>query len=180
MLRRQWLCALLLWLIPASSWALDPSTRITQYAHAAWRARDGFFNGVPGAVAQTPDGYVWIGTDAGLLRFDGVRFVPWSPGGQRLPSMQITYLLVARDGSLWIGTRGGLSRWKGGTLSTYPIGVGGVLSIIEDRRGRIWFGIVDPSAGAGSFCQVVESTQRCYGRADGVPTFGGAEAMAEE
>src|SRR5579862_8119876 len=62
-----------------SSWAVDPDNRISQYAHAVWRIRDGFFNGTPNAIAQTTDGYIWIGTLTGLVRFDGVRFVPWSP-----------------------------------------------------------------------------------------------------
>ena len=38
--------------------------------------QDGIFNGTPVAIAQTQDGYIWIGTQAGLVRFDGVRFVP--------------------------------------------------------------------------------------------------------
>jgi ligand-binding sensor domain-containing protein len=59
------------------SFALDPVLRISQYAHTAWRTQDGVFGGGPHAVTQTADGYIWIGTDAGLVRFDGVRFVPW-------------------------------------------------------------------------------------------------------
>lgn len=56
----------------------DPSRRISQYAHTAWRIRDGAFAGAPSAITQTTDGYVWIGTISGLLRFDGVRFVRWT------------------------------------------------------------------------------------------------------
>ena len=58
--------------------ALDATRRITQYAHTAWRMQDGFLNGAPNAIAQTSDGYIWIGTQAGLWRFDGVRFVPFA------------------------------------------------------------------------------------------------------
>jgi ligand-binding sensor domain-containing protein len=45
----------------------------------AWRIQDGFFGGAANAIAQTADGYLWIGTQTGLLRFDGIRFVPWTP-----------------------------------------------------------------------------------------------------
>ena len=69
--------------------------RISQYAHAAWRIQDGFFRGNPSALAQTKDGYLWVGTDAGLLRFDGVRFVPWqAEHGERLPSAAVLGLLA--------------------------------------------------------------------------------------
>ena len=53
--------------------ALNPSLDINQYAHNAWTIRDGFFKGVIMSIAQTPDGYLWLGTEFGLRRFDGVR-----------------------------------------------------------------------------------------------------------
>src|SRR5262245_34259735 len=55
--------------------ALDPASHITQYGHTVWRVQDGYFGGRALDIAQTTDGYVWVGTDAGLFRFDGVRFV---------------------------------------------------------------------------------------------------------
>src|SRR3984957_9768481 len=85
--------------------ALDPSLDISQYAHTAWRNSDGFAKGAPQVFAQTPDGYLWVGTDLGLLRFDGVRTTPWQPpAGMSLPDNRIRALLGARDGTLWIGT----------------------------------------------------------------------------
>ena len=91
-----------------SAFALNPSLDINQYAHTAWTVRDGFFKGIINAIAQTPDGYLWLGTDFGLLHFDGVRSVPWQPpSGEQLPSELITSLLAARDGRLWIGTMKG-------------------------------------------------------------------------
>jgi len=50
--------------------AVDPSRHISQYAHTTWRIQDGVFSGAPHAITQTTDGYLWIGTEAGLLRFD--------------------------------------------------------------------------------------------------------------
>ena len=66
-----------IWLACCSfAFALDPALDISQYAHTAWKVRDGFAKGFIYAIAQTPDGYLWLGTEFGLLRFDGVRAVP--------------------------------------------------------------------------------------------------------
>jgi ligand-binding sensor domain-containing protein len=75
---------------------------ISQYAHTAWRIQDAVFNGFPYAITQTADGYLWIGTESALVRFDGVWFVPWSsPDGKELPSSRIFALLAARDSASW-------------------------------------------------------------------------------
>jgi ligand-binding sensor domain-containing protein len=98
--------------------ALDTSRQISQYGHTAWRVDEGVFAGAPNVIAQTTDGYLWIGTQAGLTRFDGVLFVSWRPPeGKELPSSRINSLLGARDGSLWIGTTMGLARWRTGDLT---------------------------------------------------------------
>src|SRR5271168_2117184 len=103
------------------AFGLDPSLDINQYAHTSWKVRDGFVKGFINAIAQTPDGYLWLGTEFGLVRFDGVHYLPWQPpAGQELPSNNITRLLSARDGTFWIGTRTGLASWKGGKLTQYP------------------------------------------------------------
>jgi len=98
------------------AFALDPSLEINQYAHTAWKVRDGFTKGAITSIAQTPDGYLWLGMEFGLVRFDGVRAVPWQPpGDQHLPTGRVFSLLVARDGTLWIGTKG-LASWKTASL----------------------------------------------------------------
>src|SRR5215469_11281000 len=100
--------------------ALDPSLDVSQYAHTAWKIRDGFTKGRITSIAQTPDGYLWLGTELGLLRFDGIRAVPWQPpAGEQLPSTFIYPLLLGRDGTLWIGTLKGLASWKDGKLTRY-------------------------------------------------------------
>ena len=81
------LCAVACIVLLAAScaFAVDPSKHITQYAHSAWRTREASFDGSPVVLMQTTDGYLWIGTNTGLIRFDGVRFSQWSPRtGQRL------------------------------------------------------------------------------------------------
>src|SRR6185369_12781597 len=93
--------------------ALNAALDAGQFSHTAWKTRDGFTKGRINAIAQTPDGYLWLGTDLGLVRFDGVRALPWRPPtNQNLPSNQIVSLQVARDGALWIGTSRGLTSWK--------------------------------------------------------------------
>ena len=151
--------------------ALDPARAITQYAHAAWRNRDGYFASAPGAIAQTKDGYIWIGTDTGLLRFDGIRFTPWNPpkDGPRLSATSITVLFVSGDGSLWIGTGRGLARWYDGKLTTYSDSPGRVNSIVQDQQGYVWIARSRVQDGSGPLCEVAGSKLRCHGKADGVP-----------
>ena len=148
--------------------ALDPQLRISQYAHTAWRIRDGAFAGAPSSITQTTDGYMWIGTLAGLLRFDGVRFVPFAPpAGQHLPNPAVISLLGATDGSLWIGTASGLAQWKNGELVNFPEIAHRVNSIYEDRDGTIW--ITRSRTDTGGVCKVAVSVATCYTPNDGVP-----------
>jgi signal transduction histidine kinase/ligand-binding sensor domain-containing protein len=142
--------------------------------------QDGYFAGAPNAITQTSDGYLWIGTQGGLVRFDGVRFVPWTPpAGKQLQAATVISLLGARDGSLWIGTAAGLSHWIGGDLVSYPV-KGRINAIVEDRNGTVWFirSRVPPSE-SGPLCQVSQADARCYGTADGIP-FPYATALAED
>jgi ligand-binding sensor domain-containing protein len=118
--------------------ALNPALDVSQYAHTAWTG-DGYSLGNIYAIAQTPDGYLWLGGEFGLFRFDGVRSIPWQPpAGQHLPDKPFS-LLVARDGTLWIGTYAGLAAWSGGKLTRYPELDGlRVTSLLEDREGTVW------------------------------------------
>src|ERR1700757_4283931 len=131
--------AVTLLLGPDPALALDPSLDISQYGHTAWTARDGFSVGTIFAMAQTPDGYLWLGSEFGLFRFDGVHDVPWQPpAGQHLPDAPYS-LLVTRDGTLWIGTFAGLVSWSDGKLTQYPeIGQVFVTSLLEDHDGTVW------------------------------------------
>lgn len=160
--------------------AVDPNKRITQYAHAAWRLQDGFFNGAPHAITQTRDGYLWIGTQNELLRFDGVRISKWDPpDGSQLPPSRIWTLLASRDGSLWIGTDSGLAHWDNRKLITFPTTDGQVDSIIERPNGEIWFSRVQRSHRNGGVCKVLGERTKCYGKPDGLPLDTG-NALAED
>ena len=143
--------------------ALDPSLDISQYAHTAWTFRDGFLNGAVYAIAQTPDGYLWFGTQSGVVRFDGVRAVPLPlPPGQQLPSTAVGALLAARDGTLWIGTLDGLVSWKNGQLTEYPaLAHRTVLALLQDRDGTVWAGGF--GGPTGKLCAIRGGSTTCYG-----------------
>jgi signal transduction histidine kinase/ligand-binding sensor domain-containing protein len=145
------------------AFALNPTLDVNQYAHNAWKVSDGFFKGVIFAIAQTPDGYLWIGTDSGLVRFDGVRSTSWQPpAGTRLPSSDIRVLRAARDGRLWIGTTRGLASWTKGRLTLYPeLDRQIIEALLEDREGTIWVGTASRSA--GRLCTIQGGETNCYG-----------------
>lgn len=127
-----------------ASAAGDGSAR---YTRASWTVQDGLPSPVVTAIAQDRDGYLWLGSFAGLIRFDGVQFVPWSAlGGPPLPETVVHALSASRDGSIWIGfgNRGGVGRLENGALRVYGRAEGlpevTVVALAEDREGTIWAG----------------------------------------
>ena len=148
--------------------ALDPVLDVSQYAHTAWKIRDGFAKGSILSIAQTPDGYLWLGTAFGLSRFDGVRIVPLQPPpDQHLPSTIIRSLVAARDGTLWIGTSNGLASWKNGKLTQYAELAGLVINaLVEDDDGSIWVGTNGPAD--GKLCEIRNGNVGCHPEMGGV------------
>ena len=108
-------------LCPAEALALDPAKALTQFTHSAWLMEDGLPQNSIKSIAQTADGYLWLATQAGLVRFDGVRFTVFTTANApALTNSNVMTLLAAQDGSLWIGTYGGgLTRLKDGKFTTY-------------------------------------------------------------
>jgi len=161
-----WLSMLLVFC--ACAFALDPSLDVSQYAHTAWKIREGFAKGTIKTIAQTPDGYLWLGTEFGLYRFDGVRAVLWQPVGRdHFPSGNIRKLLVARDGTLWIGTHRGLASWKDGRLTGYPeVPAQEVDSLLEDREGTVWAGV--ETIPNWRLCSIKRGRVQCYGEKKGL------------
>jgi signal transduction histidine kinase/ligand-binding sensor domain-containing protein len=108
-------------LLAAPAFALDPHKAITQLVHTAWTEQEG----APGyveALAQTTDGYLWLGTRRGLYRFDGVRFTQFAASrDDDFPDPHIVALLATHDGALWIVTWSSrLFRLFNGNLTTWP------------------------------------------------------------
>ena len=144
--------------------ALNPFLEINQYAHTAWTVRDGFFNGAINAIGQDRVGYLLLATEFGLLRFDGVRAVPW-PADEHIARGDIRAVFAASDGRVWIGTALGLSSWKDGHLTDYAELAGQrVLSVLEDTQGTIW--VAGYAIPTGRLCAVRDGKADCAGMAD--------------
>jgi signal transduction histidine kinase/ligand-binding sensor domain-containing protein len=147
--------------------AIDATRLLSQYGHTAWRLQDGDLPAPAYPIAQTTDGYLWIGTQAGVVRYDGARFVPLDTlTNSRLSSPFIVALHGAKDGSLWIGTTTGLSRWKDGKLTDFGDVKGMVQSFAEDENGKLW--LLRYSKEAKPLCEVVGSGVTCYGAESGL------------
>src|SRR5580698_5256131 len=111
----------LLWLamsFAGPQYAMDPNRAMSQYIHDQWSAERGFPRGPVYAIAQSTDGYLWIGTQAGLVRFDGLNFrllrdVPGLPNGEGVYG-----LMSDGHGNLWIRPQGKLVRYRNGVFDT--------------------------------------------------------------
>ena len=143
--------------------ALNPTLDIDQLAHFAWTLRNGFSNGAVYAIAQTPDGYLWLGTASGVVRYDGARLTPLPlRPGHKLPNAASAAILPARDGSVWIGTLDGLVRWKNGELTEYPVFARRtVLTLLQQRDGTVWAGSF--GGPTGRLCAFRGEQTTCYG-----------------
>jgi ligand-binding sensor domain-containing protein len=122
-----------------------PDRTIGQFVHTSWSAKDGAPRNV-NALAQTTDGFLWLGTSEGLYRFDGVSFEHYEPqSGPPFPSSNITSLLAVPNGDLWIGfVDKGVSRLREGRNTNYAETAGLLpgrhVWLVQDREGAIWAG----------------------------------------
>lgn len=126
--------------------ALDPALALTQYTHRVWASDAGLPENSVLALAQTHDGYLWLGTEEGLVRFDGVRFTTYTKRSSAyLHSNQISAMLVDRENNLWVGTRGGgLTCLSHGefvqTGWSAQLSGKSILTLYQDRLGSLWIG----------------------------------------
>ncbi|MDB6174308.1 MAG: two component regulator propeller/histidine kinase domain protein [Chthoniobacteraceae bacterium] len=117
-----------------------------EYVLATWQTAEGLPANTVTALAQTRDGWLWIGTTNGLARFDGVRFTAFGES-HGLPALSISCLLEENDGTFWVGTAGGgLARWENGHFSTVTLGENladnTVLTMTQGLDGALWIGTV--------------------------------------
>jgi len=123
--------------------ALEPTTPLASYGRQAWGMENGLPQNTVQALVQTRDGFVWLGTEVGLVRFDGNGFQVFDKNtSPALPGNDVRCLLVADDGALWIGTSEGLARRKDGVVTVFTTKDGlpsdGVRALGEDRWGLVW------------------------------------------
>ncbi|MFT3870105.1 MAG: response regulator [Nibricoccus sp.] len=121
--------------------AVEPENQSSQYNFFAYAF--GIDQGLPhnGAplVLQTRDGYIWSGTESGLSRFDGVRFVSYRVANTpNLGNNRIRCLLESSDGTLWIGTQSGLSAYKDGKFTFAGLKSAQIRSVTEGASGTLW------------------------------------------
>lgn len=135
-----------------------------EYSHRVWRTEDGLPQNRVQAIAQTPEGYLWVGTSEGLARFDGVRFVIFDRSNTAaITDNSILSLEAVPDGSLWIGTEGGgLLHYAREVFQAFGerdgLTNGFIRAVHLDRSGTLWVG-----TDRGFF----RSSQRGFVRVDG-------------
>ena len=140
---RSLLAAALLLGCGLSGLALEPTTPLANYGRQTWVMENGLPQNTVQALVQTRDGFIWLGTEVGLVRFDGNSFQVFDRNSTpALPSSDIRCLLETRDGALWIGTSDGLARWKDGAVTAYTEREGlpgnGVRALLESANGYLW------------------------------------------
>jgi ligand-binding sensor domain-containing protein/signal transduction histidine kinase len=151
----------------------------TQYSRRVWQSPDGLPEDFAQSMARTHDGYLWIGTSGGLVRFDGIRFTVFNRENQPgLEDDSFYSLYVSRDGTLWGGTEGGgLVRYNNGAFHIYGasngLTNGFVRVIFEDRSGTLWVGTDN-----GLFRMEHESLTRVDGTGD-IPSIA-AHSICED
>src|ERR1700752_2030916 len=97
-----------LWVVCETLWGIDRDRRVDQLHHTKWTLEEGAPSEIH-ALAQTTDGFLWIGASDGLFRFDGVGFDRLEPrAGQQFEQRNVYSLLATADGGLWVGF------WSGG------------------------------------------------------------------
>jgi ligand-binding sensor domain-containing protein/signal transduction histidine kinase len=145
-----WTCRL--WSVLVSSfvascvpaYALNPDYKLSQYIHTSWRSDAGLQS--VRRLKQTPDGYLWLATRGGLVRFDGVRFSTFTAASaEGLESSTIQDLVADPDGSLWVASfDGGIAHYQAGKFRSYTSRDGlpsdNVQSLYRDSRGVLWAG----------------------------------------
>lgn len=144
-MRRQWFVAsfLLAVLARAPASALDPRIATSQYVRNVWTAENGLPQNSVFTILQTRDGYVWMGTMEGLVRFDGVRFTVFDR--RNTPAMKHAYvsgLAEDSEGTLWVATARGLLRYRDSTFTAYTTRDGlscdRIYTLCNDGGGGLW------------------------------------------
>lgn len=124
---------------------LDPHKTVDQYLVDQWEIADGIPSNTVLAINQTPDGYLYVGTSKGLVKYDGVKFsIVRFAEKEEIYSKEIRALFIDREGTLWIGSSWGLTsyQYQSGQFKTFSKDSGitddGIRRINEDMKGNLW------------------------------------------
>ena len=134
---------ILLLAFTTSALALDPHRSLDHYGQQTWRTDSGLPQNTVHSILQARDGYVWLGTDGGLVRFDGIDFVTFdAENTPQLKSDTISDLLEDHSGNLWISTTAGLVSYREGAFTAYSAAQGLPADTVwfsyEDHHQRLW------------------------------------------
>ncbi len=135
--------ALFLILLSPVAWALDPHRALDHYGYQVWRTDSGLPQNTVRSVLQTADGYLWLGTEGGLVRFDGIDFVTFNVENTPQFQSDLVYdLQQDAQGALWISTGTGLLRYQAGTFTAYTMRQGLPAATVwfsyQDTQHRLW------------------------------------------
>ena len=139
------LAAALILIAGTRSHALDPNRNLKEFGHQAWVTENGLPQNTVQTIVQTHDGYLWVGTQDGLARFDGLNFTVFDKENtSAFKSNDIRFLYEDRQGRLWISTSYGLLCRHNGQLTAFTVSDGlpdnSVGDVVEDANGNIWIG----------------------------------------
>src|ERR1700734_1314262 len=116
------------WLMLAfapAAMALDPHRALDHFGYQVWRTDSGLPQNTVHSILQTSDGYLWLGTDGGLVRFDGLDFITFdAENTPQFKSDTVSDLLQDASGTLWISTAAGLLRYRGGAFAAFTTAQG--------------------------------------------------------
>ncbi len=142
-------CLALLAASAGIAFGLDPNRTLTQYVHRIWQVQQGLPESSIYSMLQSRDGYLWLGTQTGLVRFDGVRFTPLESIYDQAPSnVWIRAIAEDQEGSLWFGTNeSGVFRVHNGSITQYSQKDGlpsdTVQSVVAAPNGDVWIATIN-------------------------------------
>ncbi|MBV9502876.1 MAG: ATP-binding protein [Acidobacteriaceae bacterium] len=125
------------------AFGLDPAQHVAQYGHQTWRTETGLPQNSVHAIVQSQDGFIWLGTEGGLVRFDGTHFLVYDlHNTPQLGSNSIRSIVEDADKALWVGTANGLARFQNGEVTRFSTKDGlpsnDIWGLLKDTSQRLW------------------------------------------
>jgi signal transduction histidine kinase/ligand-binding sensor domain-containing protein len=167
---RRTIVVLALLAISANVYALDPARTLSQYVHRIWQAQQGLPQAPIYSIIEGGEGYLWLGTQAGLVKFDGARFTKFDEiDGVSTEKIWVTHLARGQNGTVWVGTNhDGLIKLNGRAVTRYSLQEGlpssTVQCLVTDGEDNVWV------CTSNGLAEMTRGRIRLFGRAEGLPT----------